>query len=799
MRRGPSLSAVVVTTDDNAAFLRECVAAVAGERRLVEVVVVVVGTEVATGQVVADVAAETWRVRTLTRPGLAVPDAWAVGARRATGRHLVLCEAGDLVDSTALGTLIDELVRGRAELAGGTRLELGRVGVCDVVVTRDLWRRARIELPRGPHSQWWAAAQLICAARRTVTGPALRPAARRGAGTAFGTMPVLAPWVGPWQRAVDQALTRLGAGPAQEAFLAWLLDTELPGYLEDAERCSPQEWTTLAATARSLLDKAPERVVAEVRVEARVRAWLAAESHRDVLERYNVARWLEEGQFATRVEGDQVHALLPLPEGLVPEEILELGAAETPLVAELRGMRWLDPGRLELEVFTFIRRVGQGGRDVGTSVWLIGPDGRRTPLAVTDHVDPDVNPVAGEAFTDHSDGARTVTVEALGQEAPVSPGDRWQVEVELRVSAIVRRDRLTGTRSAGTTSLDWPGPRDDLALRAVRAEDGRVDLEAAPAAEARPAAGWRVSEVRLDGGHLDVRGRAGPESQGRLELELRGPARSGAARVRVEVDGFHCRLALEHNPWGLGERPLPSGSYRVHLLRDGRDAGALGFVSTGASRWQRSVLHRMRPHRAADGSLSVTLAAPLQDDEVGPYAQQQLRDRYTTENRPLDPSAVFLQSYTGVTATDSPLAIHRALRRLRPDLRLVWAVADRSTELPEGAVPVLVRSRAWYDALATCGHVVTNVDMDRWFAKRPGQRLLQTFHGYPAKAMGIAAWQAEELHPAADRAPAPAHLRHLGPPAHPDPGDEPALPRAVPLRRGDPRSRLPARRRPGEC
>ncbi len=84
---------------------------------------------------------------------------------------------------------------------------------------------------------------------------------------------------------------------------------------------------------------------------------------------------------------------------------------------------------------------------------------------------------------------------------------------------------------------------------------------------------------------------------------------------------------------------------------------------------------------------------------------------------------------------------------MRPELTLRWAVSDRSVPVPEGGEPVLVRSREWYAALATAGHVVTNVDMEPWFAKRPGQRLLQSFHGYPSKTMGLGSWTSKNFTP----------------------------------------------------
>ncbi len=98
-------------------------------------------------------------------------------------------------------------------------------------------------------------------------------------------------------------------------------------------------------------------------------------------------------------------------------------------------------------------------------------------------------------------------------------------------------------------------------------------------------------------------------------------------------------------------------------------------------------------------------------------------------------------------ATDSPLAIHEELYRTRPDLRLYWGVADHSTALPDGAVPVLVNSRRWYEVLATAKHLVANVDFDPWFTKRPGQRFLQTFHGYPSKAMGLRLFEGKGFTP----------------------------------------------------
>lgn len=139
-------------------------------------------------------------------------------------------------------------------------------------------------------------------------------------------------------------------------------------------------------------------------------------------------------------------------------------------------------------------------------------------------------------------------------------------------------------------------------------------------------------------------------------------------------------------------------------------------------------------------------ADPRADDELGPFAQTALR-RWYAEDHPIEPDLAYFQSYTGQSATDSPLAIHRELRRLHPEIRTRWLVDRPDVPLPDGAEPVLVRSREWYRTLATARWLVTNVEQELWFRRRPGQSLLQTFHGSPGKAMGLGLWRANGLTP----------------------------------------------------
>jgi CDP-glycerol glycerophosphotransferase (TagB/SpsB family) len=239
-----------------------------------------------------------------------------------------------------------------------------------------------------------------------------------------------------------------------------------------------------------------------------------------------------------------------------------------------------------------------------------------------------------------------------------------------------------------------------------------------------------------------------------LHLSVRGEADQvwlDGGGVRVEAVPQHHDLwavPLTHDVWGLGERPLRPGEYRLHHARGGvREPARLAPDLVDRLPVEvRTAGHRVRLQRGHGDGLVVRLDPPLADDEVGPRAQRRLQVGATTD-APLDDRLVYFQSFTGQWAGDHPLAIQQELVRRRPDLRIRWLVADSCATVPEGAEPVLFRSRAWYDVLARAGHIVTNIELERWFRRRPGQQILQTFHGYPSKTMGLGLWRSRGLLP----------------------------------------------------
>ena len=749
---GPTLTVVLLVTDDNAVFLEECLASLDRQsRRADEILLVVTGEGADTDGYVAQHTG-SWRVTVTRLRGAGRTAAWAHGARAASGELLVLGDAGRVFAPEALAGLAEPFrADGSVELSGVDVAALGRVELDEVMLRRALWARAAADLPEGPFTAWWAVAALLREARAVVArsgkvygGP------RRGTGLAFGAMEVLAPWARPWSEAVHAVLADLGPTPERrEPFLHWLLDEELPRYLEDAERADEDQWQCLVATTRDLVAAAGPALCQDVRVESRVRLGLAAAGLRSELADFNVDRWLAEGQFPTEVLDGRVVAELPVDPELLPPGTLDLAAAETPAVTSLRRARWAGAAELELELYAYIDRVPADLPGATAEGWLVGGTGTRVPLTLRRRPAAEVNVVAGDRFADQSAGAFLATVDVASLVGR-SPRQRWELHVRLEVAGVVREGRVLDVDLRGSAGalparavaggvLSLSAPRgSDLALVVEPARD----LPDAPGAE-----GWSLEDVRIDGGTLVLTGSA-PASAGRCSWDVTGAHTAGPVAAVAQYGRFVSTVRLAHDPWRLGERPLPSGTYRLRLRDADGSPRRYHLDQALADRLpdlQRSDLYRVRLQRGPEGSLALVLAAPLRTEEVGAHAQQRLQRWYATDEHRLDPRAVYLQSYTGQAATDSPRAIHDALRRLRPDLRLTWGVADSSTSLPEGATPVVIRSREWYAALATSAHVVTNIDMDRWFVKRPGQRLLQTYHGYPSKSMGIAAWEAKNL------------------------------------------------------
>jgi CDP-glycerol glycerophosphotransferase len=208
----------------------------------------------------------------------------------------------------------------------------------------------------------------------------------------------------------------------------------------------------------------------------------------------------------------------------------------------------------------------------------------------------------------------------------------------------------------------------------------------------------------------------------------------GGGRLRLT-------LPLHVSRWGGPDLPLPSGVYQLEfgsLLATWADPAASQLPVDGLTG-----SHRFRLGATGAGlTFRLSLSGPRLDDEVGRWPQTQLGDWYAaTDFAPTE--SVLFQSYRGEFATDSPLEVHAELVRRHTPLELLWGVTDLSVPVPEGGRALLIESRDWYAALGRSRYLCRNIDVERYFRRRPEQRYLQTFHGYPFKSMGASLWRTQ--------------------------------------------------------
>ncbi|MBM7797191.1 CDP-glycerol glycerophosphotransferase [Microlunatus panaciterrae] len=207
------------------------------------------------------------------------------------------------------------------------------------------------------------------------------------------------------------------------------------------------------------------------------------------------------------------------------------------------------------------------------------------------------------------------------------------------------------------------------------------------------------------------------------------------------------RFANTASLFGLSPQPLATGSLWLELSdtegRHHRFAWGQEVQQTLPLDVSTTV-HQVRFSTNAQNQVRVQLAAPLDSAERGNWAETRLRKWYSTFDVEPEDSVLF-QCYRGETATDSQRALHDALRAHDSDLTLYWGVADYATRVPDGGVPLLIGSRRWFEKLAASTYLCNNIDFDPFFRKRPHQRYLQTFHGYPFKSMGKTFWTGKGL------------------------------------------------------
>ena len=663
-----------------------------------------------------------------------VPQGRRLGVRRARGRRIVLAAPGDVYLPGAVAAVLDVDVdgtrpvvlatgdepAGAADLARAPEvaasLRLGRV-----VLARPDGATLDDEDPDGP-----ASAARLLRGGFVVTGRPAYEDVRAAPPPPFTVRVDPLPGLGSRLARDRAALAQLDDLPGARACAAVGALAALKPFLEYAEAATPESgtWGELSEHVRTLCTDTGA-CIDRLDVVTRAMVRLAAGGRQDELVALVNARRFAGDDFPTSVVDGEVYADLGVD---LDRADLLVARHESRLRAVVRRLL-VTEGRLLLEVLGGVRHL-DGIEPPEVQARL--RDGDRTvPLEVTTTTDPVVDQWFGDTEHDHAAGLVTLTCDPGALAAGA-----WAIELDWSTSGIQRSRRVSELDRRGSAARG-PMVAGDSVVQ-LREDAGDVRLHVVPGPlEAAPDVDVRIEtiDVRSTGLHLELRGDA---SAVRLE--------GGGLRVdAVRQHHGAWTVPLARDVWGLGERPLPAGAYRLQAERGSARLTAaeldrLPFVT-------RTPDHRVGLQRTEGDGLLVRLDPLLADDELGPRAQRRLQAAYLQVDVPLDPGLVYFQSFTGQWANDHPLPIQQELRRRRPDVRMRWLAADSSSPVPDGAEPVLFRSRDWYDVLARAGHIVTNIELERWFRRRPGQQILQTFHGYPSKTMGLGLWQSRGLLP----------------------------------------------------
>ncbi|MGA5044091.1 CDP-glycerol glycerophosphotransferase family protein [Streptomyces arboris] len=127
----------------------------------------------------------------------------------------------------------------------------------------------------------------------------------------------------------------------------------------------------------------------------------------------------------------------------------------------------------------------------------------------------------------------------------------------------------------------------------------------------------------------------------------------------------------------------------------------------------------------------------LGPEEHGAFRQRILRETYFQEQRELPlRDAVLYLSLGGKQFSDSPRSVYEELVRRGVEVEHIWIQDAGLPEMPPEARVVSWGSRECYEALARSRYVVVNTAIGDWFVTRPGQKVVQTWHGTPLKKIG---------------------------------------------------------------
>ncbi|GAB3205023.1 bifunctional glycosyltransferase/CDP-glycerol:glycerophosphate glycerophosphotransferase [Marinactinospora thermotolerans] len=294
---------------------------------------------------------------------------------------------------------------------------------------------------------------------------------------------------------------------------------------------------------------------------------------------------------------------------------------------------------------------------------------------------------------------------------------------------------------------------DDLPLAAHPAGDGHREIAVQRtstghlrlrAGSARPV----LHGVSWEGRRLVLTGRYAAALDAELVLKARGRDEQHLFPMERDGEEFRAFLAPADVPTLSGTLSLPAGTYRLGARV--RPAGEEEHEVT--AELDPDVVRELpmtmetaeRVYEFADSGFDtpvLKVGSDLRPEERGTFAQRQLREvAYPAMREEALTEGILFDSYTGRQFSDSPHSIYAELRARGgrwADYPMSWLVRDGQVDLPADLARVRHNGREFYESLARSAYIVTNSRQPAWFARRPGQVVVQTWHGSMLKRIGF--------------------------------------------------------------
>ncbi|MFJ3970514.1 CDP-glycerol glycerophosphotransferase family protein [Streptomyces parvus] len=384
-------------------------------------------------------------------------------------------------------------------------------------------------------------------------------------------------------------------------------------------------------------------------------------------------------------------------------------------------------------------RSGSDGRATGPNGGVPGPDGLaftvRVPLTELATAPPAVHRAPRE-------------VEAAG-------GARWQARLLLddgtRVPLPAAPDLPPPAcaDAGGDLVLDLAGP--PYADRVEATPEGGLRISGAYAPEAPGAGAADAPGARLVLRHETLHEVVPVAETEVIDATTDMNGTPGARGTGVGTPGTHPALRFS----ALIAPPLPEGRWEVRL--DDRTVRVLGSAAAQLP-CDDGGETALRPERRHGDRLSVVAPPGLPAAGRSAYGRRLLRTAHHPDPRRPSTSRTLpllrdrrtprtshasrtlpLRDTVLYAGGDSPRAVHAELVRRGTDAEHLWVTGTtpgRVTHVPPGARAVPVHSAAWYEALARSRRIVTDDQLPAWFERRPGQTVVQTWHGTPLGRFG---------------------------------------------------------------